>query len=124
MAKYKQSWLRLPTEYEGINVEVIRARQSSMHGVMLKHHHCLCRLLHVLKDHYAGFLYNTYRLPHLLASVFSSDEGLTFSGDHSSCMPQQVYPEMGAKTRRTWHTDNNLFGKPGDDMEKIALFSP
>ena len=23
MAKYKQSWLRLPTEYEGINVEVM-----------------------------------------------------------------------------------------------------
>ena len=36
----------------------------------------------------------------------------------------QVYPEMGEKTRRTWHTDNNLFGKAGDDMEKVALFSP
>ena len=23
MAKYKQSWLRLPTEYEGVNVEVM-----------------------------------------------------------------------------------------------------
>ncbi len=31
---------------------------------------------------------------------------------------------MGAKTRETWHTDNSLFGKAGDDMEKIALFSP
>ncbi len=36
----------------------------------------------------------------------------------------QVYPENGAKTRETWHTDNSLFGKAGDDMEKIALFSP
>ena len=36
----------------------------------------------------------------------------------------QVYPEVGPKARRTWHTDNSLFGKAGDDMEKIALFSP
>ncbi|CAL5227733.1 g10748 [Coccomyxa viridis] len=55
MAKYKQSYLRLPTDYKGIDVE--------------------------------------------------------------------VYPENGAKTRETWHTDNSLFGKAGDDMEKIALFS-
>lgn len=36
----------------------------------------------------------------------------------------QAYPEMGDKTRETWHIDNNLFGKAGDDMEKVALFSP
>ena len=36
----------------------------------------------------------------------------------------QAYPEMGDKTRETWHNDNNLFGKAGDDMEKVALFSP
>ena len=34
----------------------------------------------------------------------------------------RVYPEMGTKDRGTWHTDNSLFGKAGDDMEKIALF--
>jgi len=36
----------------------------------------------------------------------------------------QVYPEKGAKTRETWHNESNLKGKAGDDMEKIALFSP
>ena len=36
----------------------------------------------------------------------------------------QAYSEMGDKTRETWHNDNNLFGKAGDDMEKVALFSP
>ena len=31
MAKYKQSWLRLPTEYEGVNVEVM-SRTSKQHA--------------------------------------------------------------------------------------------
>lgn len=80
MAKYKQSWLRLPTEYEGVNVEVM-LRTFEQHAC------CHAQGSLLFMQTVASSQRPQCRVPlqRVLAAsshgicMFASNEGLTFS---------------------------------------------